>query len=527
MPIVRGRLRPAGQPWDASQRLEVALVDIDVATIDDGVVIVGATPVVVDDDGAFAVALEPNSGDLVGTRWRFNVQPASGYGIPRYLHVLVPDGAGPYDVDAIRTDAPPDPLEPDTAAILSDRLDDVEARAVVPDPAAEPDDRWLRTDGGVWVTTGAPVASVNGDAGPAVVLTAADVGAVADDDPRLSDDRPPEPHAATHADGGSDEIALDASQVTGGQFAAARIPNLDAAKITSGELDDARLPATIARDAEVANAIAAEAVARDAAIAAAAAAIMGGLTPADRDTILELATLLAEAEGDVAGLLAAVAGKQDAHANLTALAGLVGVANRGLHFTGAGALAVHDLTVFARQLLAEADAAAARTRLGLGTAATHAHADYDPAGSAAAAQAASQPADVYLATLAGLASHANLAAALRASTLDAAYAARRYPIEDDATAARVLATADEGKLLRFTSATAVAVTIPANATDPIPVGAAFSLVQSGAGQITVGAAGGVTLNGTPTLKTRTQHSTVQAIKTGADRWLLVGDLAPI
>jgi hypothetical protein len=52
----------------------------------------------------------------------------------------------------------------------------------------------------------------------------------------------PTAHANTHADGGSDELSLDASQITSGVFATARIPNLDASKITSGRFAFARLP---------------------------------------------------------------------------------------------------------------------------------------------------------------------------------------------------------------------------------------------------------------------------------------------
>jgi len=53
---------------------------------------------------------------------------------------------------------------------------------------------------------------------------------------------PPELHASTHAKGGSDELSLDATQITSGVLSADRIPELDASKITSGLLDVARLP---------------------------------------------------------------------------------------------------------------------------------------------------------------------------------------------------------------------------------------------------------------------------------------------
>ena len=57
-------------------------------------------------------------------------------------------------------------------------------------------------------------------------------------------------------------------------------------------------------------------------------------------------------------------------ANLQAFAGLTGAANKGAYFTAAGAMAVYDLTVFGRSVVATVDDAALRTLLGLGTAAT-------------------------------------------------------------------------------------------------------------------------------------------------------------
>lgn len=66
------------------------------------------------------------------------------------------------------------------------------------------------------------------------------------------------------------------------------------------------------------------------------------------------------------------------------------------------AIAALTTTAFGRALLELADAAAGRTALGLGTAATSATGDFDAAGSAAAAQAASQPLDSDLTAIAAL-----------------------------------------------------------------------------------------------------------------------------
>lgn len=66
------------------------------------------------------------------------------------------------------------------------------------------------------------------------------------------------------------------------------------------------------------------------------------------------------------------------------------------------AIAALTTTAYGRALLELANAAAGRTALGLGTAATSNTGDFDPAGSAAAAQAASQPVDSDLTAIAAL-----------------------------------------------------------------------------------------------------------------------------
>jgi hypothetical protein len=55
------------------------------------------------------------------------------------------------------------------------------------------------------------------------LTTTAHGGVVASTDPRLTDARTPTAHAASHQDGGSDELALDGSQITTGTVAAARL----------------------------------------------------------------------------------------------------------------------------------------------------------------------------------------------------------------------------------------------------------------------------------------------------------------
>lgn len=228
--------------------------------------------------------------------------------------------------------------------------------------------------------------------------------AAAGNDARLSDARTPLAHAATHADGGSDEIAtpLDprayplladtlalrpAAGVAGRFFwttdehilyrdtgaawvkvAVADYPDLDGIPatfapsahthagedITSGTVADARIATTITRDSEW-----------QARVLTAGDGLSGGgdlsldrtfAVNVDGSTIeTNLDTLRVKA----AGILASHIGD----AELAAIAGLVSAADKGIQFTGAGTAGLFDLTAFAKTLLDDATAAAARTTL--------------------------------------------------------------------------------------------------------------------------------------------------------------------
>ena len=92
-----------------------------------------------------------------------------------------------------------------------------------------------------------------------------------------------------------------------------------------------------------------------------------------------------------------------------------------------------------------------------------------------------------------------------------------------------LALTDNGKLVTLSNASSIAVTIPLNSSVALPVGAVIMMAQYGAGTPTISGAGGVTVvsNGavtaSPTI--RAQYSSVAAIQTSANNWLVVGDLA--
>lgn len=93
------------------------------------------------------------------------------------------------------------------------------------------------------------------------------------------------------------------------------------------------------------------------------------------------------------------------------------------------------------------------------------------------------------------------------------------------TASYTLVLADKGKLVEMSNAAANNLTVPLNATVAYPVGSQINILQTGAGQTTVVATGGVTINATPGLKLRTQWSSATLIKRATDTWVLVGDLS--
>lgn len=96
---------------------------------------------------------------------------------------------------------------------------------------------------------------------------------------------------------------------------------------------------------------------------------------------------------------------------------------------------------------------------------------------------------------------------------------------DSKSSSYVLVLSDVGKQIEMNVATANTITIPTNASVAYPTGTVIVVVQAGAGQTTITPAGGVTVNGTPGLKLRTQWSVATITKRGTDTWLAAGDLS--
>jgi hypothetical protein len=88
---------------------------------------------------------------------------------------------------------------------------------------------------------------------------------------------------------------------------------------------------------------------------------------------------------------------------------------------------------------------------------------------------------------------------------------------------------DNGKLITLTNAASIAVTIPLNSSVAYPVGAQLNMAQMGAGQVTVSGAGGITIVSKSATDSapnaRAQYSTLTAVQTSTDNWLVMGDIS--
>jgi len=83
---------------------------------------------------------------------------------------------------------------------------------------------------------------------------------------------------------------------------------------------------------------------------------------------------------------------------------------------------------------------------------------------------------------------------------------------------------DLGCITHFTSATAVTITVPTNASVAVPLWSWYHARQMGAGQLTIAPAGGVTLdNPYGTLTTRAQYCRISMQKVGTNEWVLEGE----
>jgi len=99
------------------------------------------------------------------------------------------------------------------------------------------------------------------------------------------------------------------------------------------------------------------------------------------------------------------------------------------------------------------------------------------------------------------------------------------PLNNQTGTTYTLVAGDAGDLITLTNAAAITLTVPANATVPFAIGTQITILQNGAGQVTVAGAVGVTLSASDSsTKLRTQYSAATLIKIATNTWTLIGDI---
>ena len=93
------------------------------------------------------------------------------------------------------------------------------------------------------------------------------------------------------------------------------------------------------------------------------------------------------------------------------------------------------------------------------------------------------------------------------------------------TASYTLVLTDASDIVEMNVGSANNLTIPLNSSVAFPIGTTTTILQTGTGQTTLVATGGVTLNGTPGLKLRAQWSSATLIKRAENTWVAIGDLS--
>jgi len=80
-------------------------------------------------------------------------------------------------------------------------------------------------------------------------------------------------------------------------------------------------------------------------------------------------------------------------------------------------------------------------------------------------------------------------------------------------------------MVTMTNGSANTLTVPANSSVAFPVNTRLDIIQYGAGQTTIAAAGGVTIYSSGSkLKLTGQYSGASLWKKATDTWVLIGDL---
>jgi hypothetical protein len=98
------------------------------------------------------------------------------------------------------------------------------------------------------------------------------------------------------------------------------------------------------------------------------------------------------------------------------------------------------------------------------------------------------------------------------------------PISQKTASYTLSSLTERDDLIEMGSASALTLTIPPASAVDYPIGTSIDILQTGAGQVTIAAGSGVTVNATPGLKLRTTWSSATLFKRAANTWVVFGDL---
>ncbi len=98
------------------------------------------------------------------------------------------------------------------------------------------------------------------------------------------------------------------------------------------------------------------------------------------------------------------------------------------------------------------------------------------------------------------------------------------PISQKTASYTLSSLTERDDLIEMSSASALTLTIPPASAVDYPIGTSIDILQTGAGQVTIAAGAGVTVNATPGLKLRTTWSSCTLFKRAQNTWVVYGDL---
>jgi len=89
-----------------------------------------------------------------------------------------------------------------------------------------------------------------------------------------------------------------------------------------------------------------------------------------------------------------------------------------------------------------------------------------------------------------------------------------------------LVLTDDGKLVTCDNASSITLTVPPNSSVAFGIGTQINIMQLGAGQVTIAAGAGVTLQSAGNkLKLSAQYAVATCAKIATDTWVVVGNLS--